>query len=113
MGYKDKEKQKQAQHESYLRNKKKVNERSARNKKIYAKKNHTFIKRYKTMCGCSKCGYNEHFTALDFHHVDPDSKEFSIANACRNKQLPAIKDEIRKCVVLCANCHRIEHFKLK
>ena len=56
---------------------------------------------------CTKCGYKEHPAALHFHHKDPRTKSFEINS---NKLL--IKDidkEADKCILLCANCHSIEH----
>jgi hypothetical protein len=66
-----------------------------------------FINRYKLMCGCTMCGYDLDPVALDFHHVDPETKEL---RQLQNHPIHRIKDEIRKCIVLCANCHRIVHF---
>jgi hypothetical protein len=59
---------------------------------------------------CSRCGYDKCHGALHFHHIDPNQKEFSIS---RNTSLSweVIKLEVRKCVLLCANCHSIEHTK--
>lgn len=59
---------------------------------------------------CSKCGF-DHPAALDFHHVDPNEKEFNISlskSAYKNNKEGLLK-EIEKCIVLCSNCHRIEH----
>ena len=62
-------------------------------------------------CGekCCICGYNKAISALEFHHIDPLIKEYAIAakGTCHNIQ----KDisEIRKCVLVCANCHREIH----
>ena len=59
---------------------------------------------------CSKCGYNKSFKAIDFHHTDQKSKEFGIGDFLsqtfneNNKRL--LLEEISKCIVLCANCHR-------
>jgi ribosomal protein S30 len=60
---------------------------------------------------CSKCG-NNHPAVLDFHHRDRTTKESTVAqlkSSRSNKQ--AILDEIEKCDVLCANCHRILHWE--
>ena len=59
---------------------------------------------------CSKCGETR-IQVLEFHHVNPSEKEtlLSILNKCR---IEKIKKELFKCVVLCANCHRLEHFYL-
>jgi hypothetical protein len=67
------------------------------------------LNRYKGNKGCQHCGYNNPI-ALDFHHVS--GKDKGIAGMLTNK-LRGIFDEIRKCIVLCANCHRIEHSKEK
>jgi hypothetical protein len=58
---------------------------------------------------CIRCGERD-YRCLDFHHVDPTQKEFCIAHAihsCYPKS--RIEEEIDKCVLLCANCHRKEH----
>lgn len=66
------------------------------------------IARYKKEKGCSRCGYNEHSAALQFHHLDPNEKNFTIGTSW-NLPLEEIFKEISKCEVLCANCHSIEH----
>ena len=45
---------------------------------------------------CSKCGYDNYIGALDFHHLDPATKSGKVTTV----------EEARKCVLLCANCHR-------
>lgn len=63
---------------------------------------------------CSKCGYNQCLEALEFHHSDPNKKEYSICFLVNSeKNIKAIQEEIDKCIVLCANCHREEHWRLK
>jgi hypothetical protein len=56
---------------------------------------------------CNRCGYDEHWAALEFHHCKGD-KDFTIANV-GNKCWELIKLELEKCELLCSNCHRIEH----
>jgi hypothetical protein len=60
--------------------------------------------------GCVRCGYNENPIALDFHHLDKLLKEKNVSSYWKTswKQFEKIKDEIKKCEVYCANCHRIE-----
>ena len=61
--------------------------------------------------GCQKCGYDKCIEALDFHHRNPDEKEYDIAQMIRNHRTQeVIAQEMQKCVVLCANCHREFHF---
>lgn len=57
---------------------------------------------------CSNCGYNKCYGALDFHHRNPDEKEFSW-RLMRRKKWEDIVTELDKCDLLCANCHREEH----
>ena len=59
---------------------------------------------------CSKCGYNKHLAALDFHHCLGE-KDISLGNLLMRKWSEKIEKEIRKCILLCANCHRELHFK--
>lgn len=62
---------------------------------------------------CSNCGYDKTLAALEFHHIDPDEKDFSISSSKSLKVTPKIRKELKKCVLLCANCHREEHVRLK
>lgn len=60
---------------------------------------------------CAKCGYNEYPTALDFHHLDPNQKDTTVARMIAAKySLERALNEINKCICLCANCHRVFHF---
>ncbi len=52
------------------------------------------------------CGYNTHVGALDFHHVDPSTKEFGVSNKGMTRSWEKIKAELDKCILVCANCHR-------
>lgn len=81
--------------------------------KIYYKKK-KLIDRYKLFKGCSQCGYKKCSYALQFDHIDPTNKNPRMKNyGLKNKhsigfQLlswPDLRAEIRKCDVLCANCH--------
>ena len=58
---------------------------------------------------CQKCGYEKCHTALDFHHRDNKEKEFGI-NIMRGKSWAIVTAELDKCDLLCANCHREQHF---
>jgi len=54
---------------------------------------------------CMLCGYNKHLAALEFHHLDPEQKEFGIAQAGVTRSLQKCQAEADKCILLCANCH--------
>ena len=58
---------------------------------------------------CCICGYDKCVDALEFHHKDPTQKDFGISTngACRSWN--KIKQELDKCILLCANCHREVH----
>lgn len=57
---------------------------------------------------CVRCGYKESVSALEFHHLNPEEKEMNLSNLA-NKSWVVIKEELKKCIILCSNCHRIEH----
>ena len=77
-------------------------ERKLRNKK--------FVQRYKLMKGCKVCGYKKIPEALHLDHIDPSKKDMT-QKGTKTKTLhhgwsrKRIKDEMRKCQVLCARCH--------
>lgn len=58
---------------------------------------------------CCICGYNELPDALEFHHINPEDKEFGIASKGTCRDLEKDLAEIKKCVLICANCHRAIH----
>jgi len=72
-------------------------------------------RKFKTQCveykggKCIKCGYNKYIGALDFHHLDPSQKDFTIAATKLWKLNDLVIKELDKCVLLCSNCHREEH----
>ena len=56
---------------------------------------------------CQQCGYNKCTAALEFHHVDPTQKDPTWS---RGWSLMRLKEELDKCDILCANCHREVHW---
>lgn len=61
---------------------------------------------------CSDCGNSFPSCVMDFHHLDPSQKTFSIGQCIARKDISLVqmKEEIKKCIVICSNCHRIRHF---
>ena len=57
---------------------------------------------------CTECGYDKYYGALELHHLDPKTKLY---NWTKLKELSwkIIIEELKKCVLLCANCHREHH----
>lgn len=71
----------------------------------------SYIKDYKTKIGCVVCGEN-HPACLDLHHKDPLTKEINpSAMSGRGWSIERINKELKKCDVMCANCHRKHHYK--
>lgn len=59
---------------------------------------------------CVRCGYDTFIGALHFHHLDREEKSFGLAQNGRTMGLDALREEAKKCVLLCANCHsEVEH----
>jgi hypothetical protein len=108
MPYKDPEKRK-LKHREYSRkhyeaNKREVIERTQTRKKSLR----TQWIEYKESVSCIKCGLS-HPAAIDFHHVSPSPGDRKIFEILRCNNFSAALEEIKKCVPLCSNCHRIHH----
>jgi len=58
---------------------------------------------------CQSCGYSRCEGALDFHHKDERQKSFGISTKGYTRSWKAVRDEVSKCYLLCANCHRETH----
>ena len=61
---------------------------------------------------CEMCGYSRCMEALEFHHKNPSQKDFGISSQGYTRSWKKVQDELDKCVMLCANCHRELHAKL-
>lgn len=60
---------------------------------------------------CERCGITGHPAIFDFHHKDPTQKDFILSRVRSLKFSTMHMEELDKCLLLCANCHRIEHAK--
>lgn len=58
---------------------------------------------------CEICGYNRDYSALEFHHRDASKKDFGLSTRGLTRSWKRIKEELDKCILLCANCHREIH----
>lgn len=54
---------------------------------------------------CSGCGYSRCIAALEFHHLEPAEKMFSLSHRGVARSLARARAEADKCVLLCSNCH--------
>ena len=64
---------------------------------------------------CEICGFEyngENAACFDFHHENPEEKEYNPSIAIRLRREKALK-ELEKCQLVCANCHRLIHYKTK
>jgi hypothetical protein len=69
-----------------------------------------FVNEIKSSVGCSQCT-ETHPACLQFHHTNPENKKFAINRGVVLKMpVEAIKEEMKKCVILCANCHAKHHW---
>jgi hypothetical protein len=76
------------------------------NGKLLRVKNAKFLARYKRFYGCRLCREREP-VVLDLHHIDPAVKDTEVSKLLHSSD--RMKEELRKCAVLCANCHRKFH----
>jgi 5-methylcytosine-specific restriction endonuclease McrA len=58
---------------------------------------------------CQACGYDRCIEALEFHHANSSGKDFSISEKGYTRSWAKVKEELDKCMLLCANCHREIH----
>ena len=59
---------------------------------------------------CSECGYHKNYSALEFHHLDPELKSFQLdLRSLSNRKWQSIAEEAAKCILLCSNCHAELH----
>jgi hypothetical protein len=61
---------------------------------------------------CQKCGYACCIEALELHHADSSGKDFSISEKGYTRSWDRVKEELDKCILLCANCHREIHAQI-
>jgi 5-methylcytosine-specific restriction endonuclease McrA len=58
---------------------------------------------------CQICGYSKSPRALSFHHLDPKTKKFGISMRGMTRSWDKIESELKKCVLICSNCHAEVH----
>jgi Zn finger protein HypA/HybF involved in hydrogenase expression len=86
----------------------KVREWNRLNKRKQTQERRQFINEYKSTCSCKKCGDTRSYI-LDFHHINPDEKEFDLGDASKYS-ITRLKLELEKCITLCRNCHSEFHY---
>jgi len=61
---------------------------------------------------CSHCQEVYPPSVFEFHHIEPSQKDFAISKGGHCRSIESVKVELDKCIMLCANCHRLEHERL-
>lgn len=90
-------------YKSSFERRKLIRERAKRDFKLL----NNYVQRLKKFGWCKNCG-DKRWYVLDFHHLK--GKENSIPAIIRQGSIKRLKNEIKKCVLLCSNCHREHHF---
>ena len=104
--------QREYQPQWYAKNRDKHIANVSRNRRRTKEEVYTWIRQYKEGHPCS-CGEGDP-DCLIFHHTDETKKKFSIAaGAGEGMSLRKIREEVDKCIVMCANCHRKLHAKIR
>ncbi len=122
MAYKNSEKKREYQKQWYQENKREIEarrreryrqnpeKRRAKDER-YRKGLRDFIDDLKKAGACIRCGIAD-YRVLDYHHRDPGQKEIGLSWAWKQRiGKQATLDEIAKCDLICANCHRILHWE--
>ena len=81
------------------------------NRTKYKYANRDLVNDVKKAGACVRCGIAD-WRVLEFHHIDPCQKKMNVNVAWRQSAgRQAILDEIAKCELICANCHKIPHWE--
>ena len=92
----------------YEKNKEKIIEATTK----YSKRGKEKWDLFKGSLHCARCKEN-HIACMDFHHIDPSEKEYEVSKLVSNRMFTKAYKEVKKCIVLCANCHRKLHYDEK
>lgn len=94
-----------------MKEKRKYADRKAYIKNAVAKRRKKIRQQALDMMGgqCNICLYNRCLKALEFHHINSSEKSFGISEYGLTRAWTKIEAELKKCILLCANCHREVH----
>jgi len=107
---KNKDKMKEYRRMWYHKNKQEEQKKARHRQKSRRSNIKEWLDNYKATLKCERCGFS-HPAALDFHHRDSSTKEFTIGSRRTLPSNTKTLKEIEKCEVLCSNCHRIHHYE--
>jgi hypothetical protein len=91
--------------EHYLANKQRYVDQARTRKQALRRERTTYLLGYFALHPCTDCGEDDP-VVLEFDHLGADTKCFDIGQALSYRKWQSILDEIEKCEVVCANCHR-------
>lgn len=93
------------------RNSEEVKRRNARTAQRVRSEGLQILRKEGLMTDCIICGFSKDIEfAIDFHHIDPKTKKATIASLLGVlKKRDQLIEEAKKCVCMCANCHRLYH----
>jgi hypothetical protein len=78
--------------------------------KVRRKKNIDYIKGKKENCPCADCGCSYPGPVMEYHHLDGRDKDPNFGlRQMKTWGKQRIDEELSKCIILCANCHRMRH----
>lgn len=97
--------QKEYRRKHYIENRQKYIDKAA----LWRKEFVVWWKEYKKQFSCQRCDEN-HISCIDFHHTS-NNKEECVAKLVSMGNKEKLLQEIAKCIPLCSNCHRKEHWK--
>lgn len=108
MPYKDPEKSRAAIRKHYQKNKAYYYEKANRKRRELRE----YIQAVKAANPCADCGINYPYFVMDFDHVEQNIKKVDIiSRLVKSNSAKKLHEEIKKCEVVCANCHRIRTYK--
>ena len=105
MAYRNIEDQRAASKKHYYLNKKTYLERNKR----YRSEIRKFVQSVKESAPCADCGKGYPYYIMDFDHLR--DKDFNINYLSSTGRIGSLKKEIKKCDIVCANCHRERTYK--
>lgn len=97
-----------AQEKQHYQNSKE-RQQSVKSTAVFQKERNIMLVEQVKGCGCKKCGEKRSYV-LDFHHINAEDKINVIAHMIKSSGEKTLIEELAKCDVLCANCHREFHF---
>ena len=116
---KNKEKTLEKYKKYYYKNKEKIaqlrksrydSEKEAKRKNSIRENNKRLLIELGLLTDCVICGFpKELFVAIDFHHLNPSEKQYSISDLIKKNNQSILLNEAKKCVCLCRNCHALYH----